>query len=149
MAFKTDGLGKAYQKAQNESIRVKQFATQARNALIAGTVSANAVIQIMTNLKSSIEVWDTVSGLSGISVFAQTQEDDPAYDVVAEFLSMRTAAVAAVDWVFDNFPKDNQAPNYILKDILATDGSISVRQFTPAQTVGLQTALADLIAAIS
>ena len=149
MAFRTDGLGKAYQKAQNESIRVKQFATQANAALAAGTVSANAVIQVMTNLKSSIEVWDTVSGLSGISVFAQTQEDDPTYDVVAEFLAMRTAAVSAVDWVFDNFPKDNQAPNYILKDILSTDGSISVRQFTPAQTTGLQTALTDLIAAIS
>ncbi len=148
MAFKTDGLGKAYQKVQNESIRVKQFATGARNALIAGAVSANAVIQIMTNLKSSIEVWDSVSALSGIAQFAKDQEDDQTYDVVAEFLAMRTEAVAAVNWVFNNFPKDTTSPNYILKDILAPDGSISVRQFTPAQTTGLQTALTDLIAAI-
>jgi len=149
MAFKTDGLSKAYSKAQNESIRVKQFATSARNALVAGTVSANAVIQIMTNLKSSIEVWDSVSALSGIAQFAKDQEDDQAYNVVAEFLAMRTEAVAAVDWVYNNFPKDNNAPNYIIKDILETDGAITVRQFTPAQTTGLQTALADLIAAIA
>ncbi len=148
MAFRTDGLAKAYQKAQNESIRVKQFATNARNALVAGVVSANAVIQVMTNLKSSIEVWDSVSSLSGIAQYARDQEDDQTYNVVAEFSAMRTEAVAAVDWVFNNFPKDNASPFYIIKDILETDGSITVRQFTPAQTVGLQTALADLIAAI-
>ncbi len=147
MAFKTDGLSKAYQKAQNESIRVKQFATQARNALLAGAVSANAVIQIMTNLKSSIEVWDSVSSLPGITQYAKDQEDDQAYNVVAEFTTMRTEAVAARDWVITNFPKSTG--NFIEKDTLELDGAITVRQFTPAQTTGLQTALADLIAAIA
>ena len=147
MAFRTDGLAKAYQKAQNESIRVKAFATQARNALIAGPVSANAVIQIMTNLKSSIEVWDSVSSLSGIAQYAKDQEDDQAYNVVAEFTTMRTEAVAARDWVITNFPKSTG--NFIEKDTLELDGAITVRQFTPAQTTGLQTALADLIAAIA
>lgn len=146
MAFKTDGLAKAYNKAQSESIRVKAFAAQARSALIAGSVSANAVIQIMTNLKSSIEVWDTVSGLPGIGQYAKDQEDDQTYDVVAEFNAMRTEAVAARDWVITNFPASG---GFIQKDTLELDGAITVRQFTPAQTTGLQTALADLIAAIA
>ena len=103
----------------------------------------------MTNLKSSIEVWDTASSLPGMAQYARDQENDQTYDVIAEFTAMRTAAVAPVDWVFNNFPKDAQAPNYILKDILAADGSITVRQFTSAQTTGLQTALDDLIAAIA
>ena len=145
MAFKTDGLSKAYSKAQNESIRVKQFATSARNALIAGPVSANAVIQIMTNLKSSIEVWDSVSSLSGIAQYAKDQEDDQTYDVVAEFLAMETEAIAVRDWVITNFPA---VGGFIQKDTLELDGSITVRQFTPAQTTGLQTALADLVFAI-
>ncbi len=149
MAFRTDGLAKAYQKAQNEAIRVKTFSTSARNALLAGVVSANAVIQIMTNLKSSVEVWDTVSSLPGMGQYAKDQEDDQTYDVVAEFLAMRNAAVACVDWVFDNFPKDSASPFYILKDQLETDGAITVRQFSTAQTVGLQTALADLTAAVA
>lgn len=147
MAFETNGLGKAYQKAQNESIRVKAFATQARNALIAGNVSANAVIQIMSNMKSSIELWDSVSSVPGIAQFAKDQQDDPAYDVVGEFLVMRTEAVATRDWVIANFPKS--AGNFIEKDTLEADGAITVRQFTPAQTTGLQTVLADLIAAIA
>jgi len=149
MAFRTNGLSKAYQSAQNEAIRAKSFATSARTALIAGTVSANAVIQIMTTIKSSIAVFDSVSSIPGLAEYAKIQEDDPLYDVVAEFLAMRNAAVSAVDWIFNNFPKDNDAPNYIIKDILETDGSITVRSFTPAQTVGLQTALNNLINAIA
>jgi len=146
MSFRTDGLSKAYSKAQSESIRVKTFATQAGAALAAGTVSANAVIQIMTNLKSSIETWDTVSSLPGIAQYAKDQEDDQAYDVVVEFLAMRNEAVAARDWVINNFPESG---GFIQKDTLEVDGSITVRQFTPAQTVGLQTALNDLVAAIA
>lgn len=146
MAFKTAGLGKAYQQAQNESIRVKVFATQARNALIAGNVSANAVLQIMSNMKSSIELWDSVSSLPGIAQFAKDQQDDPDYDVVAEFLAMKNEAVATRDWVITNFPKS--AGDFIEKDTLEADGAITVRFFTPAQTTGLQTALSDLVAAI-
>ena len=145
MSFRTDGLGKAYATAQSEAIRVKTFAGQAGTALAAGNVSANAVIQIMTNLKSSMEVWDSASGLSGMAQFARDQEDDQAYDVVAEFLIMRNAAAACADWVRDNFP---EAGGFIQKDTIETDWSITVRQFTPAQTVGLQTALATLDAAI-
>jgi len=147
MAFRTDGLSKAYQKAQSEAIRIKAFATSARNALLAGPVSANAVIQIMTNLKSSVEVWSTVSSLPGIAQYAKDQENDQTYDVVVEFLAMRNAAVACIDWVFNNFPKS--PGGFIEKDTLETDGAITVRAFTTAQTVGLQTALADLVAAVA
>ena len=146
MAFRTDGLSKAYQKAQSEAIRVKAFSTSARNALLAGPVSANAVIQIMTNLKSSIEVWDTVSALPGIAQYARDQEDDQTYDVVTEFLVMRTEAITVRDWVITNFPASG---GFIQKDTLESDGSITVRQFTTVQTVGLQTALADLTAAVA
>ncbi len=146
MAFRTDGLSKAYQKAQNESIRAKQFATSARIVLLAGNVSANAVIQIMSNLKSNIEVWDSVAALSGIAQYARDQENDQTYDVVAEFDTMRAEAVVARDWVIDNFPA---VAGFIQKDTLEADGAITVRVFTPGQTTGLQTALADLIAAIT
>jgi len=146
MAFNTQSLSKGLQKAENEAIRVKAFATGARNALIAGNVSANAVIQIMTNIKSTIEVWDTVSSLPGIVQYARDQYDNQAYDVAVEFTAMRTQAVAVRDWIITNFPSSG---GFIQKDTLEADGGITVRQFTPAQTAGLQTALADLIAAIA
>lgn len=145
MAFNTDGLAKAYNRAQNESIRLKAFSTSARDALLAGAVSANAVLQIMSTMKSSIEVWDAVSSLPGLVQFAKDQENDQTYDVVAEFLAMRNAAVAVRDWIITNFPV---AGGFIQKDTLELDGAITVRQFTTVQTVGLQTTLATLTAAI-
>lgn len=146
MSFRTDGLAKAYNRAQNEALRVKSFATSANNALAAGAVSANAVIQIMSSMKSSIEVWDTVSALPGLVQYARDQEDDQTYDVVAEFLAMKAAAEAVRDWVINNFPT---AAGFIQKDTLELDGAITVRQFTPAQTAGLQTTLATLAAAVA
>ena len=57
MAFETDGLAKAYASAQQESIRVKSFATSHSAALAAGNVSANLVQQIMLNMKSAGIIW--------------------------------------------------------------------------------------------
>lgn len=145
MAFRTDGLDKAYTKAQNESIRIKAFAKDASAGLSAGNVSANAVIQIMTRMKSVIEEWDKVSSLVGIGDYAKSVENDPAYDVAAEFIAMRSAAVAVRDWVINNFPS---AGGFIQKDTLEADGAITVRPFTPVQTVALQGLLNDLDAAI-
>jgi hypothetical protein len=143
MAFRTDGLGKAYSKAQSEAIRLKSYASQASASLAAATTSGNAVIQIMTTLKSSIEVFDSVSSLPGIAAYAQDDENDPAYDVVAEFTAMRNAAVSARDWIINNFPVSNPG-GFLEKDTVAADGSITVRQFTPGQTAGLQTELTAL-----
>lgn len=144
--FRTDGLAKAYQRGQNEAIRIKGFATQASVALAVAPNSANAIIQVMTMAKSSIEVFDDVATTPGLAQYARDQEDDPAYDVVAEFVAMRGAAIAVRDWVITNFP--TSAGGFIEKDTLTADGSITVRQFTPAQTAGLQAALDALVAAI-
>ncbi len=145
MAFRTDGLAKAYAKAQTEAINVKSFASNHSAALAANTVSANLVQQIMTRMKSAIELWDSVSGLPGIVQYARDMEDDQTYDLVTEFLTMRNAAVAVRDWVINNFPT---AGGFIQKDTYEVDGAITVRTFTPAQTAGLQTVLTTLAGTI-
>jgi hypothetical protein len=146
MAFRVDGLGTAYAQAQAEATRLRSYAVSAQAAMAAGNISANAVIQTLTTMKNSIEVFDYISGLSGMAQYARDQQDDQAYDVVAEFQSMRTEAVGARDWVFTNFP--TAVSGEIIKDTLENDGAITVRQFTPAQTAGLQSALGLLIATI-
>jgi len=141
MAFKTDGLAKAYANAQQESINVKSFATNHSTALAAGNVSANLVQSIMLRMKSAIELWDSVSGLSGMQQYARDQEDDQAYDVVAEFLVMRGAAVDVRDEVIATMPS---ASGFIQKDTYELDGAITVRSFTNVQTSALQTLLTTL-----
>jgi len=147
MAFKTDGLAKAYAGAQQESIRVKSFAMNHSTGLAAGNVSANQVQSIMTQMKSSIELWDAASGLSGMAQWAKDQEDDQLYDVVAEFTTMRAAAVTVRDWVINNFP--TSAGGFIEKDTYELDGAITVRVFTPVETAALQSHLDALAVAIA
>lgn len=147
MAFRTDGLAKAYQRGQNEAIRAKNYATQASAQLAAGSVSGNAVIQVMSQMKSFVEIFDGVSSTPGIAQYARDQENDQGYDVVAEFTAMRNECVACRDWVITNFP--TSAGGFIEKDTLEVDGAITVRSFTSGQTAGLQTALNALAAAIA
>ena len=146
MAFRTDGLGKAYATAQQESIRLKSFATSHSASMAAGNVSANQVQQVMLQMKSSIELWDSTSGIPGMQQYARDQEDDQAYDVVAEFLAMRNAAVAVRDEVINVFP--TSAGGFIEKDTYELDGAITVRVFTNVQTASLQTLLTTLAATI-
>ena len=146
MPFKTDGLAKAYTGAQRESIRIKSYATSAAATLAVGNVSANLIQAIMLQMKSSIEVWDAASGLSGMQQWARDQEDDQAYDVVAEFLTMRNSAISVRDWVINNFP--TSAGGFIEKDTYEADGAITVRSFTNVDTAVLQTRLTTLAASI-
>ncbi len=141
MAFRTDGLAKAYASAQNESIAVQGFATSHSAALAASNVSANLVQQVMVRMKTAIEQWDSVSGLPGMQQYAKDQEDDQSYDVVAAFLAMRTAAVNCRDWVINNFPSSG---GFIQKDTYDVDGAITVRTFTPVETATLQALLTTL-----
>jgi len=147
MAFKTDGLGKAYAGAQQESANVHAFATNRRANLIAVNQTGDAIEAIMTRMRDAVILWDGASGLPGMVQWARDQEDDQSYDVVAEFLAMRTAAVAVSQWVKDNFPTG--AGGYIEKEFYQANFTIESRNFTPAQTVDLQDLLQVLIDAIT
>ena len=98
-------------------------------------------------MTGSIAVFDSVSSLPGLAAYAQNEENDGTYDVVAEFTAMRTEAIGTRDWILTNFPT---APSgEIIKDTLESNGDITVRQFTNVETAGLQSALGLLIATIN
>ena len=146
MAFRTDGLGKAYQKIQGEARRAKNRAVALRDQLIAGNVNAESIIDIMSSFKSYIDTSDEVSSLSGMTDFAKAQEDDPTYDVIVEFTAARIAAIAAADWVVNNFPQS--AGGFMEKETIQVDYTTVTRTFPPAQTTGLQVVLLNFINAI-
>lgn len=131
---------------QRVALRHKQFMTQARNQLSTVTVSANQVIQVLTETKSVIEIMERAAAVSGMAQFAKNQFDDQGLDIVAEFQSLRSGLEGVRDWVIGNFPMS--PGGFIEKDTLETDGSITVRQFTPAQTAGLVSVLDTSIATI-
>lgn len=147
MAFRVGGLGKAYQKVQVEAINLRIYAVGAQAQLAAGNVSANAVITTLTRMTGAIAVFDSVSAIPGLAAYAQNEENDGTYDVALEFVAMRIEAIGTRDWILTNFP--TAVSGEIIKDTLESDGSITVRQFTPAETAGLQSALGLLIATIN
>lgn len=148
MAFRIDGLAKAYQKAQNAAYSLRTYCVSAEVALASSNQSANAVIALLNQIVNAITIFDEVAAIPGLAAYAQEQQNDSGYDVIAEFQTMRAEAVGVRDWIITNFPKDS-TNTYIIKDILENDGSITVRQFTPAQTAGLRSALNLLIGTIS
>jgi hypothetical protein len=145
MAFKTDSLAKAYAEAQNEAIRVKNYAQSFSSALAENNQSGDLIENVMVQMKRVIDLWNTTTSMPGMAQYARDQADDQAYDVVAEFNTMRNAAITVRDWIINNFPS---AGGFIQKDTYEADGSITVRQFTPAQTAGLRTVLDSLVNAI-
>ena len=147
MAFRVDGLGQEYQAAQREASSLRSFASNFQSQLAAGDMSANAVISALVRMAQSIAVWDRVSAVPGLVAYAQNEENDGTYDVAAEFTAMRTETIGVRDWILTNFP--TAVSGEIIKDTLENDGSITVRRFTPAETVGLQSALGLLVATIS
>lgn len=115
--------------------------------MAAGDVSANVMEQVMGEFVGALQTWGVSKAVPGIADYAKEQYDDPAYDVIAEFNTMETAAEAVRDWVVANFPKDGDG--YVLKEKYQADGLIVQRMFTPAQTAGLRTELDAFILTVS
>lgn len=133
--------------ARRTATTLKSYAQKVRDVMVANTVSANQVENVMGEFKSAIEVWDAAKAVPGIAAYAQAQYDDATLDIAAEFTAMLTAAQAVRDWVIANVPTD--ASGWVLLHKYEIDGAITVRQFTPAQTAGLRTALDSFIVTIT
>lgn len=137
-----DGLRTALRRAA----ALKSYCQAANNAMAAGPVSGNAIIDLLQSLKTALDDWAAAKAIPGMQAYAQAEFDDVGLDITAEFTAMETQAQAARDWIVANFP--TSAGGFIEKDTLNADGSITVQAFTSGQTAGLQTALAGLIATI-
>ena len=75
----------------------------------------------------------------------QDQLDDTGLDIVAEYTARLAAIDDARDEITTNCPKD--ASGYLLERQFSSTG-FTQRIFTPAQTVGLKTALQASSAAV-
>jgi hypothetical protein len=137
-----DGLA----SIKREAVNIKRYSEQVVAFSASNSSSANAVLEALGRLKSTIEAWDAAAAVPGIVQYARDQHDDQALDIVAEYTAMRAAAVTARDWIIGAFPKSG---GFILKDTLTADGGITVRQFSSADLDPLRTHLNALIATIA
>ena len=148
MVFKatTGSLQQALLQAQNETRRLKQYAESVSSFIASNNVSANQIIEMLSEFKSYRETFLKLKSTPNMVNYAKEQFDDVNYDIITEFQTMNQLLNVAMVWIINNFPKD--ANGYILKDKFESDGGIAVRSFTPLQLTPLKSLIDNLIGSI-
>lgn len=146
MAFRTGSdQQRAYNAAKDTARALRQYCVDFNTLAAAESISGNLVLALRTRLVADNAVFEEAKAVPGIATYAKDIEDDPAYDVAAEFNAMQATVDDADAWIVANYPTD--ASNW-LQHQKFTAGGTSVRVFTPAQTAGLRTEVQDIIDAI-
>lgn len=130
---------------------LKKNAQAAIVQMAAGPVSANAIIGTVQRYSAGNSSILTPALTNSPLLVSLAQETGMANEAAA--LAAVQAVVNAIGdvagWVFSNFPKTSSGnPLYILKDTINASGSLTVRQFSTAQTAGLRTELQKIVDAI-
>jgi hypothetical protein len=147
MAFKAGNVipSDAYQTVKRAAVQLKVNVVAAQAQLAASGADYQFLQGIYLTLTRANDQFNTLRTTPGLADYAQAQENDPAYDVAAEFAVMQAAITAATDWMDANIPTSVTA-----KVPSEWDGGVIISNtFTPAQTVGLQTALQGVADAIT
>ncbi len=150
MAFKATNilLSRAYQLAKQNAAGLKTYATAAAARLAAGGTSED-VLNVLIQFVSYQRNLTAIQNTPGIASYAITQEDDPAYDVVAEFTALLALIQAGIDLIVTTFPtQDVGGTEYMLAYTLNADGSQTPRIFTPGNLAALRTNLSSIAAAV-
>lgn len=146
MAFRASSIIplSAYQTAKRAAAQLKVNAQSMRAALAASNASYDFLRDIYRTLERAQAQFTQLAATPGLAGYAKAQENDPAYDVAAEFTAMQGAITSALTWMNSN------APTGVTAKTPANwgDGSLIANEFTPAQTAGLRTQLDAVIAAI-
>ena len=143
MAFKAASVipESAYKQIKTLSVQIDNLAIKAQSALVAD-VTADEIINLVYRLQEKIDNITALATTHGLLQYAKDQENDQAYDVVAEYTAMVAAVNDVVAWAKTNFPADGD--DYILAYKWGANTHIE-RTFSPAATVGLSTELQKII----
>jgi hypothetical protein len=148
MALITSGtaLDRAYADFKTQARFVLQRSNEIKSASAAGTLNGRQILEFTANLRDSLAHFDAVMALPGLTSYVQLVENQPAYDVLAEFAPFRTALVNTINWIATNIPED--ANGYKLVIQMAND-HIQWRVFPAGATASLRAQLDALIASMN
>lgn len=147
MAYPTGMLSLVLEQIDSGILNLKKFCQAAHAEMAAGSVSSGRILDVYSRLVQMRAELVTAAAKPGLSAYAQSQKNDGTLDVVAEFNALITKVDTCTQWISDNFPKD-LVGGYLLAQTLGPQGPVD-RAFTSAQTDGLRTQLATVIAAIA
>jgi len=148
MAIRASNItpGQQYQQAKRFLVALKSDANN-RATVFASGGTAQDVMTTLDLLLSARTNLDRIRTIPGVAEYAQAQENDPAYDVAAEFNALYDLVVAAITEIVTTFPVSSPG-GYVEEYTLAADGSRSYNVFTGPQLSALVTALQSIASAI-
>jgi hypothetical protein len=134
-----------YAESKRLANSLKTYAQSIVTLCQANNCGGNDVKGIFLALINLITRFNAIAAIPGIAAYAQAQENDNTYDVVAAFNGLLSLVATARDWITTNIP---QSSGYVLLEQWSSSG-IAVRVFSNSDTTGLQTALNNVIASIT
>jgi hypothetical protein len=148
MAYPTNTLGLVLDDTDRRVVGLKQYCAALRGLAAAGNVTSSQILDLMVGLHQDRVALAAAAATPGIGPYAQAQKNAPGLDIAAEFNNLLAGIDGAISWITANFPKD--ANGFLLAQNFGGPGGTPLdRQFTPAQTAGLRTALDSLTALIN
>lgn len=148
MTFKASNqsCADAYANIKRQAAATRQYMLTQANAMQAATSQAWVPLAVIQHLHDVIALMDGWTATPGLAVYAQDQENDPAYNVSTEYSAMRAAMVSALNALVGMFPISG---GFMAYQTLAADGTIGVRTFTSAQLAPVVTQCQNVAATIS
>jgi len=139
-------LSEAWTQARQIAASIKDNATSLSSQSAAGNVGSSQVLRMSVFLRDARVRLMTIKDTPGIGAYVQAQLADQNINIAADFDAMVLAMDNVIAWIVTNFP---QSGGFLAAQTIAANGSISDRQFTPAQTANLRPLLDALSATIN
>ena len=148
MAFRATNIlpQKGYDQAKKIATQLKNFSTK-RSADLVGGGSSDTVLGTVDTMRLFNEQLNAEASIPGIGDYAKAQEDDPTYDVAAEFIALLALIDAVITEVVSTFPVDGSG--FLLAYTISPDGTQIPRTFNVAAVADLRTALDAVVAGVS
>jgi hypothetical protein len=148
MTFKASNqtAADAYASIKRQAAATKTYMTQQATAMQSPTSQAWVPLGVIQHLRDVIALMDGFAATPGLAAYAQAQENDGTYDVVAEYQAMRAAMVSARNTLIGMFPTSG---GFLAYQTMDASGNLGVRTFTAAQLAPVVTQCQSVAATIS
>lgn len=136
----------AYGKIRMQAADSKNYLQTQRAKMVQATCSATVPFDVIQHFSVVIPRLNTWSATPGLAQYAKDQQNDPTYDVIAEFTTMRNAMNSALSGLVSLVPT---SATFALLFTINADGTLTWRTFTQAQLASAVSLIDSVIAAIN
>jgi len=144
MAFRTTSLSKVYSDTQISLARLKAYLQGKVFMFSQQPTSSYTLFEILGNLQQARQLMDEAAQTPGIVDYAINEQNDPTYDISAEYTALRANIDIVINWMVNSYPRDT-TNTYILLEELDANGNRVPRYFLEAELGDLPTYLQDII----